>query len=72
MALTVTVDLTTKPGTVTATAVSDKRVVEVSVSAAGDVATGTATFPITFSDTAGRTYTKKSDDGATAVYTAPA
>ena len=36
------------------------------------IATGTATFPVTFSDTKGRTYTKKSDDGTTAVYTAPA
>lgn len=71
MSLSVTVDLST-PGTVKATAVSTKRVVSVSVAAAGDVATGTATFPITFSDTAGRVYTKVSDDGTTAVYTAPA
>lgn len=70
-ALAVTVDLST-PGTIIATAVSDKRQVAVSVYAAGETATGTATFPITFSDTAGRKYTKKSDDGVTAVYAAPA
>lgn len=71
MALTATVDLST-PGTITATAVSDKRLVSVTVAAVGETATATGEFPITFSDTAGRTYTKKTDDGTTAVYTAPA
>lgn len=67
MALTATIDLTLTPPTLTV--VSDKRVVKVTVSAAGDTATGTATFPITVTDDSGRTWTVKSDDGTTAVYT---
>jgi anti-sigma-K factor RskA len=67
MALTATVDLSKTPATLTV--VSDKRVVAVSVQAAGETATGTATYPVTVTDTSGRTWTVASDDGKTAVYT---
>ena len=67
MALTAKVDLTTTPPTLTV--VSDKRKVAVSVTAAGETATGTATFPVKVTDDSGRVWTVKSDDGATATYT---
>ena len=67
MALTATVDLTKSP--ILLTVVSDKRKVAVSVSSAGETATGTATYPVTITDTSGRVWSLKSDDGATAVYT---
>jgi hypothetical protein len=66
MALTATVDVTATP--ITLTIKSDKRKVEVSVTSAGETATGTALFPIKITD-ASRTWTLKSDDGSTAVYT---
>lgn len=66
MAITASIDLTKSP--IELTVVSDKRKVEVSVQAAGETATGTATFPVLVTDAA-RTWTKKTDDGATAVYT---
>lgn len=66
MAITATVDLSKSP--IELTVVSDKRRVAVSVQAAGETATGTATFPVTVTD-ASRTWTLKSDNGATAVYT---
>lgn len=72
MALQVSVDLTTKPGTIIVTAVSDKRAVSVDVTAVGETATATGAFPISFSDSKGRTYKKISDDTITAVYSAPA
>lgn len=65
--LTAKIDLTVTPITLTVT--SDKRKVEVSVKSAGETATGTAVFPVTITDTSGRTWTQKSDDGTTAVYT---
>lgn len=65
MALTATVDLTKTPPILTV--VSDKRIVSVSVTAAGETAVGTATFPIVVSD-ALRVWKQISDDGKTAVY----
>ena len=64
MALTVTIDLTKTPPTLTI--VSDKRLVSVSVTSAGDTAVGTATYPYTVTDTA-HTWKPISDDGKTAV-----
>ena len=66
MAITADINLSKTPATLTVT--SDKRKVEVSVTAAGETAIGTAVFPVTVSDNSGRTWTKKSDDGTTAVY----
>lgn len=67
MALTASINLTKTPPELTVT--SDKRKVTVSVTAAGETATGTATFPVTVSDDSGRVWTRKSDDGAVAIYT---
>ena len=67
MALNATVDVSTTPIRLTVT--SDQRVVEVTVTAAGETAEGSAVFPITVTDNSGRTWTKQSDDGVTAVYT---
>lgn len=66
MAITASVDISKSPIELTVT--SDKRVVNVSVTSAGETATGTATFPVTVTD-ASRTWTKKSDNGLVAVYT---
>lgn len=68
MALSAKLDISKTPMTLTVT--SDKRVVAVSVTAAGETATGSATFPVAVTDDSGREWTKKSDDGVTAVYTA--
>lgn len=68
MALSASVNLSVSPAELTVK--SDKRVVEVTVSAAGETATGKATFPVKVTDASGRVWTVKSDDGATAVYTA--
>lgn len=67
MALTGKIDLTKTPIELTVT--SDKRKVAVTVTAAGETATGTATFPVTVTDASGRAWTQKSDDGSVAVYT---
>jgi hypothetical protein len=67
MAITASVDITKTPIELTVT--SDKRTVSVSVTTAGETAVGTATFPIVVTD-ATRTWTKKTDDGHVAVYTA--
>lgn len=67
MALTATLDLTKTPAELTI--VSDKRKVTVTVTSAGDTATGTATYPVTVTDDTGRVWTSQSDDGTTAVYT---
>ena len=68
MALTATIDLSKTP--IELTVVSNKRKVDVTVTAAGETATGTAVFPVTVTDTSGRVWTKKAgDDGVTAVYT---
>lgn len=64
--LSVTVNLTVTP--IEATVVSDKRIVKVTVAAAGETAVGTATFPVTITDP-DRTWIKKSDNGSIAVYT---
>ena len=69
MAITANLDLTKSP--IELTVVSDSRKVTVSVKSAGETATGTATFPVVVTD-ASRTWTKKTDDGTTAVYTASA
>ena len=68
MALTGNVNLDVTP--IELTVVSDKRKVEVTVSAVGETATATGQFPIKVTDASGRKWTLKSDDGATAVYTA--
>lgn len=67
MALTAAVDTAKSPIELKVT--SDKRKVEVTVTAAGETAVGTAVFPIKITDDSGRVWTLKSDDGATAVYT---
>lgn len=67
MAITASIDVAKTP--IELTVSSDKRKVEVSVTAAGETATGTAVFPVIVKDDSGRTWTKKSDDGSTAVYT---
>lgn len=78
MALTLTLDKPAyAPGdTMTLTAVSDKRVQSdtIDVQAAGDDAKVTTTVQagIKVSDSTGRVWTVKSDDGVTAVYTATA
>jgi hypothetical protein len=65
--LTASVDLSKSPAELTV--VSDKRAVSVVVSAVGETATATGTFPVRLTD-ADRTWKVKSDDGKTAVYTA--
>lgn len=65
--LTASIDLTKAP--IELTVVSDKRVVSVQVSAVGETATATGRFGVKLTDT-DRTWTLKSDDGKTAVYTA--
>lgn len=67
MAITASINLTKTP--IELTVVSDKRKVAVSVTSAGETATGTATFPVAVSDDSGRVWTRKSDDGTTAVFT---
>ena len=67
MILTATIDLAKSP--IELTVKSDQRKVEVSVTCLGVTATGAATHPVTVTDSSGRTWTKKSDDGTTAVFT---
>ena len=67
MALTASVDVTKNP--IELTVVSDKRKVSVVVEAVGEQATATGQFPVKVTDSSGRTWTIKSDDGTTAVYT---
>ena len=67
MTINATVDLTKTPPTLTVT--SDHRIVSVSVTAAGDTAVGTATFPVTVTDAA-HVWKVVSDDGKTATYVA--
>lgn len=67
MALTGKLDLTTTPATLTV--VSDRRKESVTVHSAGEDLTLDGVWPVTVTDSAGRTWTLKSDDGATAVYT---
>jgi len=67
VALTAAVDLTKSP--IELTVVSDKRLVSVQVTAVGETATATGTFPVTVSDSSGRVWSVKTDDGHTAVYT---
>lgn len=70
MALTATIDITKNPIELTVT--SDKRKVQVTVTTAGETATGTATYPVNITDTSGRVWTLKAgttDNGITAVYT---
>lgn len=67
MALTATIDITKSP--IELKVVSDKRVVAVTVTAAGETATGSAVFPVTITDAGGKTWTKKTDDNTTAIYT---
>lgn len=67
MALSAAIDITKTP--IELTVVSDKRIVAVTVTAAGETATGEARFPVTITQSGGRTWTLKSDNGTTAVYT---
>lgn len=67
MALSARVDLTKTPIELSIT--SDRRKVSVEVTAAGETATATGTFPVKITDSSGRTWTPKSDDGITAVFT---
>ena len=67
MAISGSVNLTKTPIELTVT--SDKRKVSVVVSAVGESATLTGTFPVTINDASGRVWTVKTDDGTTAVYT---
>ena len=62
--LTATVDLTKTPPTLTV--VSDKRVVAVTVTSAGETAVGSAQYPLIISDLV-RTWKPVSDDGKTAI-----
>ena len=65
--LTATVDLTKTP--IELTVVSDKRAVSVQVTVLGETVPAVGKFPIKVVD-ADRTWTLKTDDGKTAVYTA--
>jgi hypothetical protein len=67
VALSATVDVSVTP--IRLTVVSDKRIVAVTVTAAGETATGSAQFPVTITNPGGRTWTLQSDNGTTAVYT---
>lgn len=67
MAISAAIDLTKSPPTLTVT--SDKRSVTVTVSCAGETATGVARYPVTVSDSSGKVWKAISDDGTTAVYT---
>lgn len=51
------------------TVTSDKRIVTATVQAVGETAELKGQFPVTITATGGRTWTLKSDDGTTAVYT---
>ena len=62
--LTATVDLTKNPPTLTV--VSDKRVVAVTVTTAGETATGSAQYPLVITDLV-RIWKPVSDDGKTAI-----
>ena len=66
MALTVNLDLTKTP--ITLTVVSDRRRVDVAVTVLGETITASGRFPITISDDSGRRWDLASDDGTTAVY----
>jgi len=66
MALTATLNLSVTPNTLTV--VSDKRKVEVTVTAVGETAVAKGTFPVKVTDSRGVVWNVKSDDGATAVY----
>lgn len=67
MALSAKVDTTKTPIELTVT--SDRRKVSVEVTAGGETATATGTFPVKVTDSSGRVWTQKSDDGTTAVFT---
>lgn len=67
MALTATIDISATPPTLTV--VSDRRVIDVEVTTAGETATGHAVYPVTVTDSSGRMWTKVSDNDVTAVYT---
>lgn len=66
MSLTAKVDTSTAAPTLTV--VSDKRNVSVAVTVLGETVNASGRFPVTIVDAA-RTWTLKSDDGTTAVYT---
>lgn len=65
--LTATIDLKKIP--IELTVVSNKRVVAIAVTAVGESILATGNFPVYVVD-ADRTWTLKTDDGKTAVYTA--
>ena len=66
MALTATLNLDVTPNVLTV--VSDKRKVEVTVSAVGETVVAKGTFPVKITDSRGIVWNVKSDDGSTAVY----
>lgn len=67
MSLKASIDTTKSP--IELTVVSDRRLVEVDVTAVGETVTATGVFPVTITDDSGRAWAIKSDDGITAVYT---
>lgn len=67
LAISASVDITVTP--IKLTVVSDRRKVTGTVTSQGETASYSAQFPITVNDTSGRTWTKTTDDGITAVYT---
>lgn len=67
MTLSANLDLTKTPPTLTV--VSDRRKLSVDVTAVGETVKCTGTFDVTVTDDSGRVWTKKTDDGSTAVYT---
>lgn len=67
MALSAKVDITKTPYTLTV--VSDKRAVKGTTTVGGESATFNATLEPVVTDDSGRVWTKKTDDGTTAVYT---
>jgi hypothetical protein len=67
MAITAVIDTKKTPMELTVT--SDKRKITLTATVAGETATATATFEPIITDTSGRVWTKKSDNGTTAIYT---
>lgn len=67
MAITAKIDTTKTPIELIVT--SDKRKIALTATVAGESATATAVFEPGIKDDSGRVWTKKSDDGTTAVYT---
>lgn len=67
MSLSASLDLNATPPTLTV--VSDRRKVSVNVTVLGETVNASGLFPVTVTDSSGRVWTQKSDDGTTAVFT---